>query len=635
MLLKEIVAKVQSRLLLNDQLIKQLEEEKEDVMAAQVEQQQKIEEHFNDILVRLEKARNSLLSQLDKEVTRKLDSLHKKEQMINSSCLALSPELFSIQHALINEKMTASFDVSSCEERVMSLLTGQSVQEDDDKWFPKFSPSPQLSKVKKADFGFLQLAEFLPQDFSLGLTCSAPSLLPGSLATCSVVTPVGQFTSMVQANIQFTIKQQGSKAIVPFCREECKVSEDQKSFKIAFPVSSPGEYTVTVLLYGQHVQHSPLSVHVPPEKVCQNTKINPLNPTIPRAITSPKSTGLSTSNSTTQPKPTKPRQPNILTHMTRHSLHQQPKSGTDFMQLVTEGCVVENITMKIPAATQRKCGQSTLTMPIGMCILLNKNVAIASTFEDQVKIFSSSGQFLKIVRPGTPFNHPSDMLTLRSGEFVVRDDASIQFFDAEGKYVKSLDTTHINKCYGMTENETGLLITINENKGKAWRKGKVGEEKMEIGTVLGETDLLFFDVETGQLVKRMEMADIIKDKQRSKCRFLTSWQGKLLITDLGMNCIYTLDLASKGVAVCGKTGTGPGCFSDPAGLVVDSKGNWLVADSRNHRLCVYSGQGAWVGEVRLRPGARRPSGLALDEDTGDVYLLNLQGKWALVRYSVV
>jgi len=293
--------------------------------------------------------------------------------------------------------------------------------------------------------------------------------------------------------------------------------------------------------------------------------------------------------------------------------------------------------MKIPAATETKCGKSTLTMPIGMCILDSKEVAVASTFEDQVKIFTSSGKFVKLLKPGTPFNHPSDMLTLRSGEFVVRDDASIQFFTAEGMYVRSLDTTHINKCYGMTEDEEGLLVTINENKGTAWRRGKGKKEEMKVadgGTMIGETDLLFFDVETGQLVKRMEMADIIKDKQRSKCRFLTSWQGKLLITDLGMDCVYTLDLATKGVAVCGKTGSGPGCFSDPAGLVVDSKGNWLVADSRNHRLCVYTGQGAWVGEVRLRPGARRPSGLAMDKDTGDVYLLNLQGKWALVRYSI-
>lgn len=53
-----------------------------------------------------------------------------------------------------------------------------------------------------------------------------------------------------------------------------------------------------------------------------------------------------------------------------------------------------------------------------------------------------------------------------------------------------------------------------------------------------------------------------------------------------------------------------------------------MADSRNHCMRVYTEQGVCVGEVRFRPGARRPSELALDKD---VYLLNhLQGKWSLV-----
>ena len=135
----------------------------------------------------------------------------------------------------------------------------------------------------------------------------------------------------------------------------------------------------------------------------------------------------------------------------------------------------------------------------------------------------------------------------------------------------------------MTGDKTGQLVTINEKKETAWSRGKGKRDELKAADGgAGETNLLFFDVETGHLVKRMEMADIIKVMHRSKCRFLTSWQGKLLITDLGMDCVYTLDLDTNWVAVFGKTGSG--CFNDTAGLVVDSKGNWLMADSRNHRL---------------------------------------------------
>jgi len=39
-------------------------------------------------------------------------------------------------------------------------------------------------------------------------------------------------------------------------------------------------------------------------------------------------------------------------------------------------------------------------------------------------------------------------------------------------------------------------------------------------------------------------------------------------------------------------------------------------------------------QVKLEPPPRRPSGLLLDGETGDLYLLNLQGGQAVVRYSL-
>ena len=38
----------------------------------------------------------------------------------------------------------------------------------------------------------------------------------------------------------------------------------------------------------------------------------------------------------------------------------------------------------------------------------------------------------------------------------------------------------------------------------------------------------------------------------------------------------------------GKFGSEPGCLDNPAGLAVDGEGNMLVADSKNHRISVFS-----------------------------------------------
>ena len=156
------------------------------------------------------------------------------------------------------------------------------------------------------------------------------------------------------------------------------------------------------------------------------------------------------------------------------------------------------------------CTKAKLNMPIGMCILKNKNIVVASTFEDEVKMFTNSGEFLKLVRPKPGSNggwsHPSDMVTLRNGDFAIRDDKSVQIFNAEGEYLNSLDDRYFAGCkfYGLAQNENGHLVVINENKPRKSMKEEQSKSKIiEGGTKLGEADLLFFDIETCELIKKV------------------------------------------------------------------------------------------------------------------------------------
>merc|ERR1711874_220450 len=80
----------------------------------------------------------------------------------------------------------------------------------------------------------------------------------------------------------------------------------------------------------------------------------------------------------------------------------------------------------------------------------------------------------------------------------------------------------------------------------------------------------------------------------------------------------------------GKTGE----FRDPAGLVLDQLGNIIVADSRNHRLQVFNARGKYQGFVRVDPPVRRPSGIYLDCDEGELYVLNYWGN-SMAKYSLL
>jgi DNA-binding beta-propeller fold protein YncE len=59
----------------------------------------------------------------------------------------------------------------------------------------------------------------------------------------------------------------------------------------------------------------------------------------------------------------------------------------------------------------------------------------------------------------------------------------------------------------------------------------------------------------------------------------------------------------------GKTGTGPGEFRTPHGIVFDSKGRLIVADRHNHRIQILTRDGKYIGEYRE---FSRASGLAID-----------------------
>ena len=73
--------------------------------------------------------------------------------------------------------------------------------------------------------------------------------------------------------------------------------------------------------------------------------------------------------------------------------------------------------------------------------------------------------------------------------------------------------------------------------------------------------------------------------------------------------ISVFDRTGKFLRIIGKTGTGPGEFRTPHGLVWDSKGRLIVADRHNHRIQILGKSGNYIGELH---DFSRASGIAID-----------------------
>ena len=223
---------------------------------------------------------------------------------------------------------------------------------------------------------------------------------------------------------------------------------------------------------------------------------------------------------------------------------------------------------------------------------------------------------------------------IASSSFIVQDMTGIQVFNPEGFFVSRVWRSHKPwECFGLAEDEQRRLWFIDFN----WRSK--------------ETHLKCYDLKEEKPVKGISLKELVGDRSReSKCRFLTFSKGKLYITDLGLDQVYILDPNNlESFRKFGSSGAGDGQFNDPAGVVVDDVGNILVADSRNHRLCLHDKNGKWMknqpvmnlillvllnqnlsqdGVMRVR----RPSALLLDRKRGELYCLNLQGSEAVVKY---
>jgi DNA-binding beta-propeller fold protein YncE len=75
--------------------------------------------------------------------------------------------------------------------------------------------------------------------------------------------------------------------------------------------------------------------------------------------------------------------------------------------------------------------------------------------------------------------------------------------------------------------------------------------------------------------------------------------------------ISVFDKTGKFLRVIGKTGTGPGEFRTPHGLVFDSRGRLIVADRHNHRIQILTKEGKFIREY---DDFGRSSGLAIDKN---------------------
>ena len=248
-------------------------------------------------------------------------------------------------------------------------------------------------------------------------------------------------------------------------------------------------------------------------------------------------------------------------------------------------------------------GGKGVNKPIGICILPSKQVlVVASTFEidikekgkarGKVKMFAMNGTFLKEIfcpeEAGGAFVKPSDMASISDEKFAVRDKSRIMIFDDNGDYVQTVPSSGGMECFGLAVDGSCRLACL---------------------MVRSSTKQLYiqrYDLKEGKPLDKIDLVDVLGNNQnKSICRFLTYHSGKFYVTDNGLNKVYVVHVdqenekeESVSIKEFSKPNDDP--FHDPGGVVLDNFGNIIVADSKNHRLCLFNSDHKWIRNIQVR-----------------------------------
>jgi len=537
---------------------------------------------------------------VDEEFT-KLDTdyLWKAAQLTNAN---YEIEKMRTQSTEIGDLMKMAGENEAASKFQNVLVAVESQQTGLPLFIPTVHPSRTFSsKAKHADVGFVQLAEFMPEDFNLVLKTSKAAeqlFVSGQNKQVCLITTSKSFSEKIQANIKFAVVKKDSKEKVRYAKDGCGLSEDKRNFEITFLAPEPGDYVITVKLFNENIEGSPL------------------------CLSRPTSTTVTTQASRTRTQPVSFSPSSSMSSVVSKVARAGSLASDMEVDFKKEegGAQIGSKQPKYAGLKMFSINRANQTdMLVGSCLLSKERIVLASLKNDIVMVFNSTtGVHISEVRGPAGWNRPGDLCSLAGGGFVVRDKNAVRKFSEECEYVREVMRFRGGeRGWGVTQDSEGNLVTILEiSCPKSFK-------------------LIFTDVETCQRKKEVVLHDIIPRENiaASLCKFLTYYQGHIYITDLGLNLVYVFNVEERDVMVFGGIEKcGP--FSDPAGLVVDRDGWMIVADSKNHRLCLFNNKGEFQGRVQMGPEMRRPSGLQLDREKRELYVLTLFGNFALTKYKL-
>ncbi|CAG00441.1 unnamed protein product, partial [Tetraodon nigroviridis] len=349
---------------------------------------------------------------------------------------------------------------------------------------------------------------------------------------------------------------------------ETEVSDNKNgTYEVGYTLHSEGEYSFSLMLYGQPVRGSPFRLRaVKPSDVPQSPD------DVKRRVKSPSGTG---------------------GHI-RQKAVRRPSSMYSTTKK-KENPIEDELIYRVGSRGREK-GEFTNLQ--GISASSNGRVVVADSNNQCIQIFSNDGQFkmrfgIRGRSPGQ-LQRPTGVTVDMNGDIVVADydNRWVSIFSAEGKFKNKIGAGRLMGPKGVAVDKNGHIITV-DNKACC----------------------VFIFQSNGKLVTKFGGRGTA-DRQFAGPHFVAvNNKNEIIVTDFHNHSVKVYNADGEFLFKFGSHGEGNGQFNAPTGVAVDANGNIIVADWGNSRIQVFDSTGSFLSYINTSADPLYgPQGLALTSD---------------------
>ncbi|XP_005746630.1 tripartite motif-containing protein 3b isoform X1 [Pundamilia nyererei] len=363
---------------------------------------------------------------------------------------------------------------------------------------------------------------------------------------------------------------------------ETEITDNKNgTYEVGYTLRSEGEYSFSLLLYGQPVRGSPFRLRaVKPSDVPQSPD------DVKRRVKSPSGTG---------------------GHI-RQKAVRRPSSMYSTTKK-KENPIEDELIYRVGSRGREK-GEFTNLQ--GISASSNGRVVVADSNNQCIQVFSNDGQFKMRfgVRGRSPgqLQRPTGVTVDMNGDIVVADydNRWVSIFSPDGKFKNKIGAGRLMGPKGVAVDKNGHIITVDnkaccvfifQSNGKLVTKfGGRGTSDRQFAEKLGP--------------------NINKSGPVFSPHFVAvNNKNEIIVTDFHNHSVKVYSADGEFLFKFGSHGEGNGQFNAPTGVAVDANGNIIVADWGNSRIQVFDSTGSFLSYINTSADPLYgPQGLALTSD---------------------